>query len=90
MDSNDVFFSLHAVALTLVVMVQCFLYEVRERSGAYPTSSCLSQHPPSPPATRTSHFTEDTETQLLPTEAEITDPALCWVQGTPMNPPGLG
>lgn len=30
MDSNDVFFSLHAVALTLVVMVQCFLYEVRE------------------------------------------------------------
>ncbi|XP_045842299.1 cystinosin isoform X4 [Meles meles] len=26
-DSNDVFFSLHAVALTLVVMVQCFLYE---------------------------------------------------------------
>ncbi|XP_057393036.1 cystinosin isoform X2 [Balaenoptera acutorostrata] len=26
-DSNDVFFSLHAVALTLVIMVQCFLYE---------------------------------------------------------------
>ncbi|XP_038614998.1 cystinosin [Tachyglossus aculeatus] len=26
-DSNDVFFSLHAVALTLVVIVQCFLYE---------------------------------------------------------------
>ncbi|XP_004684823.2 PREDICTED: cystinosin isoform X1 [Condylura cristata] len=26
-DSNDVFFSLHAVILTLVVLVQCFLYE---------------------------------------------------------------
>ncbi|XP_043848985.1 cystinosin [Dromiciops gliroides] len=26
-DSNDVFFSLHAVVLTLVVVVQCFLYE---------------------------------------------------------------
>ncbi|XP_004477033.1 cystinosin [Dasypus novemcinctus] len=26
-DSNDVFFSLHAVVLTLVVIVQCFLYE---------------------------------------------------------------
>uniref|UniRef100_A0A8C6C532 Cystinosin n=1 Tax=Monodon monoceros TaxID=40151 RepID=A0A8C6C532_MONMO len=26
-DSNDVFFSLHAVALTLVIVVQCFLYE---------------------------------------------------------------
>ncbi|XP_011358111.1 cystinosin isoform X2 [Pteropus vampyrus] len=26
-ESNDVFFSLHAVALTLVVLVQCFLYE---------------------------------------------------------------
>ncbi|XP_037347376.1 cystinosin isoform X3 [Talpa occidentalis] len=26
-DSNDVFFSLHAVALTLVVLVQCLLYE---------------------------------------------------------------
>ncbi|XP_024836150.1 cystinosin isoform X4 [Bos javanicus] len=26
-DSNDVFFSLHAVALTLVVIVQCLLYE---------------------------------------------------------------
>lgn len=27
MDINDVFFSLHAVALTLVIVVQCFLYE---------------------------------------------------------------
>lgn len=26
-DHNDVFFSLHAVALTLVILVQCFLYE---------------------------------------------------------------
>ncbi|XP_057570728.1 cystinosin isoform X1 [Hippopotamus amphibius kiboko] len=26
-ESNDVFFSLHAVALTLVIIVQCFLYE---------------------------------------------------------------
>lgn len=27
-DSNDVFFSLHAVALTLIVILQCCLYEV--------------------------------------------------------------
>lgn len=27
-NSNDVFFSLHAVALTLIVILQCFLYEV--------------------------------------------------------------
>nr|XP_045013966.1 cystinosin isoform X2 [Jaculus jaculus] len=26
-DNNDVFFSLHAVALTLIVILQCFLYE---------------------------------------------------------------
>lgn len=35
-ESNDVFFSLHAVALTLVVLVQCFLYEVRGELGTYP------------------------------------------------------
>ncbi|XP_036297514.1 cystinosin-like isoform X4 [Pipistrellus kuhlii] len=28
-EINDVFFSLHAVALTLVVLLQCLLYEVR-------------------------------------------------------------
>lgn len=27
-DSNDAFFSLHAVALTLIVILQCCLYEV--------------------------------------------------------------
>ncbi|KAM9035951.1 cystinosin [Sarcophilus harrisii] len=31
-DSNDVFFSLHAVALTLVVIGQCFLYERGDQS----------------------------------------------------------
>lgn len=30
-DTNDVFFSLHAVILTLVVLVQCCLYEVRHQ-----------------------------------------------------------
>lgn len=36
MESNDVFFSLHAVALTLVVLVQCFLYEVRDGMAPVP------------------------------------------------------
>lgn len=40
MESNDVFFSLHAVALTLVVLVQCFLYEVRDELGICPLSGC--------------------------------------------------
>lgn len=84
MDNNDVFFSLHAVALTLVVMVQCFLYEVRDESGAHPTSGCLGQHPP-PPAPHSSRFTEDVETQCLLTEMEIIELALCCVPGTPMN-----
>lgn len=39
-ESNDVFFSLHAVALTLVVLVQCFLYEVRDELGICPLSGC--------------------------------------------------
>ncbi|XP_022376746.1 cystinosin isoform X3 [Enhydra lutris kenyoni] len=40
-DSNDVFFSLHAVALTLVVMVQCFLYEQGNQHVSWPTISFL-------------------------------------------------
>lgn len=36
MESNDVFFSLHAVALTLVVLVQCLLYEVRDGMAPAP------------------------------------------------------
>ena len=35
-DSNDVFFSLHAVALTLVVIGQCLLYEVSRDPGPPP------------------------------------------------------
>lgn len=85
MDSNDVFFSLHAVALTLVVMVQCFLYEVRDESGAYPTGGCLGQCLPPPLATHTFHFTEDTETQQLLTG--LIDLALRWIQGTPVMSP---
>lgn len=38
-ESNDVFFSLHAVALTLVVLMQCFLYEVRNEVGTHPPVS---------------------------------------------------
>lgn len=51
-DSNDVFFSLHAVALTLVVIVQCLLYEVSRDPG-----TCCSLHCPGP----TCPFTQDTE-----------------------------
>ncbi|XP_059003561.1 cystinosin isoform X4 [Mustela lutreola] len=40
-DNNDVFFSLHAVALTLVVMVQCFLYEQGNQHVSWPTISFL-------------------------------------------------
>nr|XP_012423396.1 PREDICTED: cystinosin isoform X1 [Odobenus rosmarus divergens] len=40
-DSNDVFFSLHAVALTLVVMVQCFLYERGNQHVSWPAISFL-------------------------------------------------
>uniref|UniRef100_A0A452TQ74 Cystinosin, lysosomal cystine transporter n=1 Tax=Ursus maritimus TaxID=29073 RepID=A0A452TQ74_URSMA len=40
-DSNDVFFSLHAVALTLVVMVQCFLYERGNQRVSWPAISFL-------------------------------------------------
>ncbi|XP_041580263.1 cystinosin isoform X3 [Vulpes lagopus] len=40
-DSNDVFFSLHAVALTLVVMVQCFLYERGTQHVSWPAISFL-------------------------------------------------
>ncbi|KAB1265717.1 Cystinosin [Camelus dromedarius] len=35
-ESNDVFFSLHAVALTLVVTVQCFLYERGNQRVSWP------------------------------------------------------
>lgn len=35
-EINDVFFSLHAVALTLVVLVQCLLYEVRDGMASAP------------------------------------------------------
>uniref|UniRef100_A0ABI7ZS57 Cystinosin, lysosomal cystine transporter n=2 Tax=Felis catus TaxID=9685 RepID=A0ABI7ZS57_FELCA len=40
-DSNDVFFSLHAVALTLVIMVQCFLYERGSQHVSWPAISFL-------------------------------------------------
>ncbi|XP_074046628.1 cystinosin isoform X2 [Macrotis lagotis] len=45
-DSNDVFFSLHAVVLTLVVIIQCCLYErgdqkVSKASGAFLVLSWL-------------------------------------------------
>ncbi|KAB1265718.1 Cystinosin [Camelus dromedarius] len=44
-ESNDVFFSLHAVALTLVVTVQCFLYEVsREPRTCPPWAARASTH----------------------------------------------
>ncbi|XP_042773298.1 cystinosin isoform X4 [Panthera leo] len=40
-DSNDVFFSLHAVALTLVIIVQCFLYERGSQHVSWPAISFL-------------------------------------------------
>lgn len=39
--SNDVFFSLHAVALTLVVLVQCCLYERGNQRVSWPAISFL-------------------------------------------------
>lgn len=47
-DSNDVFFSLHAVTLTLVVMVQCFLYEVSQ--NWHPPHCRLPRPPATTPA----------------------------------------
>ncbi|XP_036743319.2 cystinosin isoform X2 [Manis pentadactyla] len=41
-DSNDVFFSLHAVTLTLVVMVQCFLYERGSQHVSQPALGFLA------------------------------------------------
>lgn len=63
MESNDVFFSLHAVALTLVVLMQCFLYEVRDELGICPPSGCQTKHPPPPPTTHTCRFTEGADPQ---------------------------
>lgn len=40
-DTNDVFFSLHAVALTLVVLVQCFLYERGDQRVSWPAVGFL-------------------------------------------------
>nr|XP_019599404.1 PREDICTED: cystinosin isoform X1 [Rhinolophus sinicus] len=41
-ESNDVFFSLHAVALTLVVLVQCFLYERGSQRVSWPAIGFLA------------------------------------------------
>ncbi|KAK1331505.1 hypothetical protein QTO34_009462 [Cnephaeus nilssonii] len=40
-ESNDVFFSLHAVALTLVVLVQCLLYERGDQRVSWPAIGFL-------------------------------------------------
>ncbi|XP_058416030.1 cystinosin isoform X1 [Diceros bicornis minor] len=40
-DANDAFFSLHAVALTLVVLVQCFLYERGNQRVSWPAIGFL-------------------------------------------------
>ncbi|XP_077021680.1 cystinosin [Tamandua tetradactyla] len=40
-DSNDVFFSLHAVILTLIVIVQCFLYERGNQRVSWPAIGFL-------------------------------------------------
>lgn len=45
-DSNDVFFSLHAVALTLVVIVQCLLYEVSRDPRPPPALLHRTRKPP--------------------------------------------
>lgn len=60
-DINDVFFSLHAVALTLVIVVQCFLYEVSSDPGTCRSLHCPGQHPAAP-AAHTCRFTGDMET----------------------------
>ncbi|KAK2507033.1 hypothetical protein MC885_014645 [Smutsia gigantea] len=41
-DSNDVFFSLHAVTLTLVVIVQCFLYKCGSQRVSWPARGFLA------------------------------------------------
>nr|XP_045013964.1 cystinosin isoform X1 [Jaculus jaculus]XP_045013965.1 cystinosin isoform X1 [Jaculus jaculus] len=40
-DNNDVFFSLHAVALTLIVILQCFLYERGNQRVSWPAIGFL-------------------------------------------------
>ncbi|XP_039078940.1 cystinosin [Hyaena hyaena] len=40
-DSNDVFFSLHAVILTLVIIVQCFLHERGNQHVSWPAIGFL-------------------------------------------------
>ncbi|XP_004376189.2 cystinosin [Trichechus manatus latirostris] len=40
-DSNDVFFSLHAVVLTLIVILQCFLYERGAQRVSWPALGFL-------------------------------------------------
>lgn len=45
MAINDVFFSLHAVALTLLIIIQCCIYEVSVNAGLsstalHPTTHC--------------------------------------------------
>ncbi|XP_020032003.1 cystinosin isoform X1 [Castor canadensis] len=40
-DNNDVFFSLHAVALTLIVILQCCLYERGNQSVSWPAIGFL-------------------------------------------------
>lgn len=40
-EINDVFFSLHAVALTLVVLAQCFLYERGDQRVSWPAIGFL-------------------------------------------------
>ncbi|KAF6298340.1 cystinosin, lysosomal cystine transporter [Rhinolophus ferrumequinum] len=41
-ESNDVFFSLHAVVLTLVILVQCFLYERGSQRVSWPAIGFLA------------------------------------------------
>ncbi|XP_075417296.1 cystinosin [Tenrec ecaudatus] len=41
-DTNDVFFSLHAVVLTLVVILQCFLYERGSQRVSWPAVGFLT------------------------------------------------
>lgn len=40
-ESNDVFFSLHAIVLTLVVLLQCILYERGDQQVSWPTVGFL-------------------------------------------------
>lgn len=55
-NSNDVFFSLHAVVLTLIIIVQCCLYEVRP--GLVP------HRPPQPTPTTPPHLWQKTQQSL--------------------------